>query len=128
MVPKLEGAKSISEADIAACLNKTRVHMVPKFHVAAHVRECRYRYSPDYTPGAARTDGESNERVWSDQNGIAARTKEMSEGHRHDAINWHQDDKNGEKTSSLCECTSRHLVACVLTFEHRQRAYSDDGS
>ena len=106
MIPKLQGAQSISADEIRATMERTRIAMVPKYHVAAHEPACRDWFGPDYVPGAARTDGEAVERVWSDQNGLAARTGEMAEGHRHDTINAHHDDKNHQRTTGLCTCTS----------------------
>ncbi|KAI0338086.1 hypothetical protein BDW22DRAFT_1338518 [Trametopsis cervina] len=74
---------------------------VGKFHEAAHKLACRLWNSFHYLPGAAQTDGEALERVWTHVTGLALRTREMSAGHRHDTINFFHDDMNWCKTNRL---------------------------
>ncbi|KAI0345239.1 hypothetical protein BDW22DRAFT_1470267 [Trametopsis cervina] len=76
-------------------------YTVGKFHEAAHKVACRLLNSFHYLPGAAQTDGEALERVWSHVTGLALRTREMTAGHRHDTINLFHDDMNWRKTSSF---------------------------
>ncbi|KAI0340954.1 hypothetical protein BDW22DRAFT_1485896 [Trametopsis cervina] len=71
---------------------------VGKFHEAAHKLACRLWNSFHYLPGSAQTDGEALERVWPHMTALALRTREMSAGHRHDIINYFNDDMNWRKT------------------------------
>ncbi len=63
------------------------VWLVPKMHVLGHKDFCRLFHSYNYTSGCGRTDGEGAERVWSEDIDNAKSTREMSNGHRHDALN-----------------------------------------
>ncbi|KAI0687632.1 hypothetical protein C8T65DRAFT_700875 [Cerioporus squamosus] len=67
---------------------------IGKFHAPAHTATCRCKYSYNYLPGVGMTDGEAAERIWAILNHLAARTKEMSPGHRHDVINHFYNDMN----------------------------------
>ncbi|KAI0713022.1 hypothetical protein C8T65DRAFT_695089 [Cerioporus squamosus] len=67
---------------------------IGKFHAPAHTVSCRCKYSYNYLPGVGMTDGEAAERIWAILNHLAARTKEMSPGHRHDVINHFYNDMN----------------------------------
>lgn len=70
---------------------------VPKFHLPAHVTECQWQYSFNYTKGAACTDGEAPERGWSTLNAMASSTKEMGPGHRRDTLDDLIGDSNWKK-------------------------------
>lgn len=74
---------------------------IGKLHAPGHIGECSYKFSMHWLPGAAMTDGESAERIWADLNGIAARTREMASGHRHDVINYHHNDVNSRRTHKI---------------------------
>ena len=78
--------------------------VVAKLHAPAHKRECRYTFSLDYLEGTGRTDGEAVERTWSEQNGLALRTREMNEGHRHDTINDFHGHGNDRRTTTIGAC------------------------
>lgn len=67
---------------------------VGKLHAPGHTPACSFKFSMHWLPGAAMTDGESMERIWAGLNGIAARTREMASGHRHDIINYYHNDVN----------------------------------
>lgn len=49
------------------------------------------------------TDGEASERNWTEMNGLALRTREMSAGHRHDVINFFNNDMNLRKLVGMRE-------------------------
>ncbi|EMD32484.1 hypothetical protein CERSUDRAFT_118810 [Gelatoporia subvermispora B] len=83
--------------------------VIGKFHLPAHTASCRYKFSYYWMPGAGMTDGEAPERIWSVLNGLAARTREMAAGHRHDIINDHHSDMNVRRV---------HTMARSLTVKH----------
>lgn len=62
-------------------------YLVNKAHLPNHIEECVLMFNPNYTEGSGREDGEENERIWSVQNANASTTREMSSGHRRDALN-----------------------------------------
>ncbi|KAI0730475.1 hypothetical protein C8Q76DRAFT_613044 [Earliella scabrosa] len=74
---------------------------IGKFHAPAHTVTCRCKYSYNYLPGVGMTDGEAAERIWAVLNNLAARTKEMSSGHRHDVINDFHSDMNVRRVHGL---------------------------
>ena len=99
----LEGSKSISPEDVDALLAHLPTGIVPKFHVKAHKIECIFEFSSDFKEGTGCTDGEGQERVWADQNGLANSAREMNEGHRHDTLADHHDNKNAARSGELGE-------------------------
>ena len=89
------------------------VPTIGKFHAPAHKKECMYDNGLDFKEGVGRTDGEGQERVWSGQNGLANRTREMTEGHRHDTFNHYHEFRNQHKTATLREfvgCANRDVL------------------
>ena len=98
----------IAREDIERLMKIELVPSVPKFHAPAHKRECRYNFSLDYLEGSGRTDGEAVERTWSEQNGLALRTREMAEGHRHDTIS----DYHGQGNDRRCITLGMHCSFC----------------
>ncbi|OCH89243.1 hypothetical protein OBBRIDRAFT_804820 [Obba rivulosa] len=82
--------------------------VIGKFHLPAHNSSCRYKFSYYWMPGAAMTDGEAPECIWAVLNGLAARTREMAAGHRHDIINDHHSDMNTREARDLA---AKHKVA-----------------
>lgn len=64
-------------------------YLVNKAHLPNHIEDCVLLFNPNWTKGSGRGDGEANERIWSVQNANASTTREMSSGHRRDALNDH---------------------------------------
>ncbi|KAI8914095.1 hypothetical protein BC831DRAFT_179627 [Entophlyctis helioformis] len=64
--------RQFSEQDV-----RRVVHVVPKFHVAAHVIKCRRTMHPALTPGCRQIDGEGCERLWSKQGKLAPIVRSM---------------------------------------------------
>lgn len=62
-------------------------YLVNKAHLIGHNPDCQVLFNPNYTEGSGRGDGESNERNWGILNANAVTTKEMTPGHRRDALN-----------------------------------------
>ena len=80
---------------------KTVNFFVPKFHLPAHVAECQWKYSLNFTKGVARTDGEAPEHGWSTLNATVSSTKEMGPGHRCDTLDDLIGDSNWKKLVGL---------------------------
>ena len=81
--------------------------VIPKFHIQAHGKSCQTRYSLNYRPRKARTNGENIETGWAWLNPAAGSTKEMGPGGRHDTI----DDQWGYW--NWCKyCTSGKIFPC----------------
>lgn len=78
----------------------TRTYALPVWHGDVHALKCKTSWSLHYQPGAAKTDGEGPERVWSVMNGMASDTKEMDTGNRHDRIEDRCDKHNFMKNTS----------------------------
>lgn len=79
----------------------TRTYALPVWHGDVHALKCKTSWSLHYQPGAAKTDGEAPERVWSVMNGMANDTKEMDMGNRHDRIEDRCDKHNFTKNINL---------------------------
>ncbi|KAI0684999.1 hypothetical protein C8T65DRAFT_712839 [Cerioporus squamosus] len=101
---------------------------VGKFHLAAHIPTCRYKFSYNFLPGVGMTDGEVPERIWADTNDLAARTKEMTSGHRHDTHNDAYNDLNAPqdlatkytRTETQSALASAHLEAVSNTMAKKE--------
>jgi hypothetical protein len=65
-----------------------------KFHDHGHKHNCDRKFSLNYRPHVARTDGESAERRWACFNQIASQAKELGPGGRHDLIDVVADGSN----------------------------------
>lgn len=85
---------------------------VGKFHLAGHKASCRFKWSFNFLPGSAMTDGEAAERVWAVLNFLGLRTREMNPGHRHDVINQFYSYMNVNRIHGLGEqvsgCADEH--------------------
>jgi hypothetical protein len=89
-------------SDLQVQFGETEVTFgVPKFHLPAHGKSCQHRYSLNYIPGSARTDGEGVEREWSHINLAAMSTREMSPGQRHEVLDDMWNGWNWRKLTSL---------------------------
>ena len=78
-------------------------YMVPKFHLPAHVSQCRMCYSFNYSKYVGRTDGKAPERGWAEINPLASSTKEMGPGFHRDTLDSHFGDYNWRKIINLGE-------------------------
>ena len=77
--------------------------LVPKFHLPAHISACHTKFSFNFCPGCARTDGEAPERGWSEINPLATSTREMGPGSRRDTLDFHFGDFNWRKVMKIGE-------------------------
>lgn len=78
-------------------------YVVNKAHLPGHIDDCVQLFNPNYIEGSGRFDGEANERIWSVQNANASTTREMSSGHRRDALNDHMNWWNFMKLVHISE-------------------------
>lgn len=74
---------------------------IPKGHIKAHGKTCQSKYSLNYLPGLARTDGEGVERDWAHMNALTASTREMGPGNRHETLDDHWGAWNWGKVLKL---------------------------
>ncbi|EJF55967.1 hypothetical protein DICSQDRAFT_150671 [Dichomitus squalens LYAD-421 SS1] len=106
---------------------------VGKFHLPAHIQACRFKFSYYYLRGVGMTDGEALERIWSILNSLAARTKEMTPGHRHDVLNDFLGDMNVRKLHSIArtladryEKARRQLATMEETMQKLEENFTVD--
>ena len=59
---------------------------IGKFHLAAHILDCFWKYSLNFIKGAGRTAGEILEALWADLNKISEFVRGMSPAHRQEVI------------------------------------------
>ncbi|TBU45985.1 hypothetical protein BD309DRAFT_989187 [Dichomitus squalens] len=78
----LDELESIDDPDVP-----TIIAAVGKYHLSMHKPACRPYFSLHHLPGSCMDCGETCERLWGIISGVSRRTKEMSSGHRHDALN-----------------------------------------
>lgn len=100
---RLEDTKALldeCESIIATNLVDT-TYGVGKMHSHGHTVACQLLFSLYLLPGVGMTDAETLERLWAMINGIAAQTREMSAGHRRDALNHHYGDLNIQRIHKL---------------------------
>jgi hypothetical protein len=62
-------------------MEKARLSL-PALHGYAHVQHCQVQRNPLYIPEFGLTDGEANERLWSELNKFAAMARKMSQYNR----------------------------------------------
>ncbi|KAF9544501.1 hypothetical protein CPC08DRAFT_770046 [Agrocybe pediades] len=87
--------------------------LVPKFHLAAHIRPCRTRYSFNHNKHCGRTDGEGVERGWAFINPSAGSTKEMGPGSRRDTVDDYLGDFNWTKVVRMAEALLKRKIEAV---------------
>ncbi|KAK0463310.1 hypothetical protein IW261DRAFT_1554191 [Armillaria novae-zelandiae] len=77
------------------------LYLVPKFHLPAHILQCRNDFSFNFSAKVGRTDGEAPKRGWAATNALANSTKEMGPGSRQDTLDDHFGDYNWRKVIIL---------------------------
>ena len=87
-----------------------RLHLLlPKLHALAHKEICQILYALCYSWGAGLSHGESVEHPWAEHNQVGLSTREMSAGHRHDALNAIHSYWNWCKTEKLGTYFAHHV-------------------
>ena len=74
---------------------------VPKFHLYMHILLCQARWSFLWLVGAALTDGEGCERIWSGANPAASSLREMGPGSMQDTMDDMCGYWNWQKTCGI---------------------------
>ena len=90
-------------------------------HVKNHIEACQLLWAFNYIDFSGETYGEKIESSWSEGNQAAGSTKEMNDGHRHDALddyhgywNWCKLYKLGEYSSpSTSEFSKFNTKYCL---------------
>lgn len=91
---------------------------VGKWHLAAHIKECFYKFSLNFVEGAAEVEGEIMETLWSVLNEVAGLTQGMSLAHRQEVLDDYMNDSNWRKITRigmklLIFIMSRRLIAVL---------------
>ena len=66
-------------------INKMR-GAIPKMHIKNHIDVCQLLWAFNYIKCSGETYSENIESSWGEGNQAAGSTKEMNDGHRHDAL------------------------------------------
>ncbi len=99
---KLRARLADLPSEIDLDLNGVEINVaIPKGHINAHGKACRSKYSLNYLPGSARTDGEGVERDWAHMNALTPSTREMGPGNRHETLDDHWAAWNWQKILKL---------------------------
>ncbi|KAF9001442.1 hypothetical protein BDZ89DRAFT_929683, partial [Hymenopellis radicata] len=106
-----DGMPAFLKADPPDGVNRPSITVaLPVWHGAVHEEECTYANSLRYTTGAAMTDGEGVERVWSHLNPLATSTREMHADGRHENIEDAADNHNFQKNLGLVALLPKRLA------------------
>ncbi|KAF9020723.1 hypothetical protein BDZ89DRAFT_1138473 [Hymenopellis radicata] len=98
---------------------------LPVWHGGAHVEKCATEHSLRYKTGAAMTDGEGIERVWSRLNPKAMATKEMHQDGRHENIEEAIDAHNFDKCMGLGVLLDKRLEVSLEELEVQIRSHGE---
>jgi len=79
---------------------------IPKMHIKNHVEACQLLWAFNYIKCSGDTYGEKIESSWGEGNQAAGSTKEMNDGHRHDALDDFHGYWNWCKLHKLCKFQS----------------------
>ena len=109
---------------IAPILDRLR-GAVPKMHIKGHVLYCQLLWSFNYLPYSGETCGEMIETSWAENNQTAGSTKEMNEGHRHDALDDFFGYWNWTKFHEMCEFGSPKSRCLLIHSFVQQEPYID---
>ncbi len=102
------------------------MYAIPKLHWASHERKNHSKFSMNYIPGAARTDGEGVERNWWEVQPAANSTKTMGPGGRQGTLEDHWGWLNWRKIVNFGESSVLILHSCqcsCLVAESMRRRY-----
>ncbi|KAI0054927.1 hypothetical protein BV25DRAFT_1922257 [Artomyces pyxidatus] len=99
--------------------------VVPKFHLLAHGVSCQVSYSLNFTEGVGRTCGEGIEAGWSETNGAALSTREMSSESRHEILNDFFGAINWRKVISMGDQLQKSLKEAVPAYAKQKRGFDE---
>ncbi|KAF7348390.1 CxC2 domain-containing protein [Mycena sanguinolenta] len=80
---------------------------IPKMHIHSHKLLCHLLYSLNYILGGAQLDAEGIERAWAGIGGVAASTRDMGPGARHDVLDCQWSHWNWQKLVGIVELLRR---------------------
>ncbi|PBK59521.1 hypothetical protein ARMSODRAFT_991128 [Armillaria solidipes] len=98
---------------------------VPKLHAKAHKMSCQAEHAIGIQDGTGRTDGEGIERTWAVVNALAASTKEMGPGSRHDTLDDHFSYHNFLKLIGFGHLLHRKLAEAEIQVAAHQKYHAD---
>jgi hypothetical protein len=90
-----------AQMQLSAPLLNSIKYVIPKFHIYGHGRQCQTKFSLNYLPHSACTNGEETEHWWAHINLVSMSTREMTAGARHDTIDDHAGAWNWRKVTNL---------------------------
>ncbi|GLB39022.1 hypothetical protein LshimejAT787_0601840 [Lyophyllum shimeji] len=93
---------------------------IPKMHVLNHVLLCMLAWSFTYKKYSGETCGENIEGGWAEQNQSAGSTKEMNDGHRHDALDDFMGHWNWTKLHQIAATLERMYKTCIKNLKTRE--------
>ena len=103
------------------------IKKIPKGHIRAHQDVCQVLFSLGFTDGAADTDGEGIERLWSWLNKAAPSGKEMTQAGRHELIDDFCTYSNWKKILGLCDYLCRRMLEALKQAKiHREEFVAFD--
>ena len=79
----------------------TTLFGIGEFHINGHIPKCFPQHSPQFIPGAARTDGERLESLWSDLNKIFISCQGSTLTNCSQTLDTHFLDSNWKKTTGI---------------------------
>ncbi|KAF8214216.1 hypothetical protein K438DRAFT_1956307 [Mycena galopus ATCC 62051] len=99
---------------------KLAAFVIPKLHIYGHKLLCQLYFSLNYTPGAARTDGEGIERPWASIGPVATSTSEMGPGSCHDTLDDHWGHWNWQKLIGLGDLLKKRLLKAIAKHNYQR--------
>lgn len=82
---------------------------VGKWHLAAHIVECFYKFSLNFVEGAGEVEGEIMETLWSVLDEVAGLTQGMLLAHRQEVLDNYMNDSNWWKITQI---GMLHVIIC----------------
>ncbi|KAJ8518496.1 hypothetical protein ONZ45_g4403 [Pleurotus djamor] len=98
---------------------------VGKFHLGAHVDGCYVKFSLGLLKGAAHTDGEVLETIWSTLNRVSGCTRSMTQGHRQEVLDDSIAESNRKKALGMGSAMLSKWRRACSEFEDTNKAYDE---
>ena len=95
---------------------------IGKFHLAAHILECFWKYSLNFIKGAGQTDGEMMEVLWAELDKILEFIRGMSPSHRQEVVDDVMMDSNWKKLIAIVDFLTAKLDRARVGLEHSTKA------
>ncbi|KAJ7123334.1 hypothetical protein C8R46DRAFT_1238064 [Mycena filopes] len=112
--------------DVRACLTLAFIRFaIPKMHIHAHTLACQLLYSLNLLIGSAQLDAEGIERAWSILGALAASTRDMGPGARHDMLDTQIAGMNWQKLVTIVELLRKRLDRATQELQEQKEAFDD---